>query len=67
MTGVQTCALPISQWQVIVRDLGSTNGTDIVRPGWPPVPLPRDEEAVIEPGTQIILGGAVTLTYEGTA
>ena len=57
----------VAQWQVIVRDLGSTNGTDIVRPGWPPVPLPRDEEAVIEPGTQVILGGAVTLTYEGTA
>lgn len=54
----------VSAGQVLVSDLGSTNGTEIVRPGWPPVPLPAGQEVAIEPGTHVVLASAVTLTYE---
>ncbi len=53
----------VGQWQVIVRDLGSTNGTDVVRPGWAPMSLGPGQETAIEPGTRVILAGKVTLTF----
>ncbi len=55
----------VHQWRVLVRDLGSTNGTEIIRPGQPPMALVAGHEIPIEPGCRIVLGGAVTLSYEG--
>ncbi len=53
----------VGQWQVVVRDLGSTNGTEIVRPGWAPMSLGAGQETTIEPGTRVILAGCVMLDY----
>ncbi len=51
-------------WQVLVRDLGSTNGTTVTRPGQPPVRLRSGEPLEIEPGTVVSLADEVVLSYE---
>jgi hypothetical protein len=51
-------------WHVLVRDLGSTNGTTVALPGQEPVRLRPAEEQGIEPGTVVTLAGQVVLTYE---
>ena len=51
-------------WQVLVRDLGSTNGTTVTRPGQQPVRLRPHEPLEIEPGTVVSLAGEVVLSYE---
>jgi FHA domain len=52
-------------WQVLVRDLGSTNGTTVTPPGGrDPVPVLPHEDVGIEPGTVITLADEVSLTYE---
>lgn len=51
-------------WHVLVRDLGSTNGTTIALPGEEPVRLRPTEDQGIEPGTVITLADEVSLTYE---
>lgn len=56
----------VDQWRVIVRDLGSTNGTEIIRPGWPPMALAPGQDTDIEPGTRVVLAGVVTVTYEAS-
>jgi len=51
-------------WHVLVRDLGSTNGTTITLPGEAPVRLRPTEDQGIEPGTVISIADEVTLIYE---
>jgi FHA domain-containing protein len=51
-------------WHVLVRDLGSTNGTTVTLPGEEPVRLRPTEDQGIEPGTVITLADEVSLTYE---
>ncbi|MEP6798448.1 MAG: FHA domain-containing protein, partial [Lapillicoccus sp.] len=51
-------------WQVLVRDLETTNGTLVTLPGEAPTPLLPDEPRVIAPGTRISLADEVELTYE---
>ncbi len=51
-------------WQVLVRDLGSTNGTTVTRPGQQPVRLRAGEPLEIEPGTVVSLADEVVLRYE---
>ncbi len=51
-------------WQVLVRDLGSTNGTTVTRPGQQPLRLRPHENQEIEPGTVVSLAGEVVLSYE---
>jgi hypothetical protein len=51
-------------WLVLIRDLGSTNGTTVTLPGTSPVRLnPRDQQ-VLEPGTEVSLADVVSFTYE---
>ncbi|MCW4384924.1 FHA domain-containing protein [Salinibacterium sp. SYSU T00001] len=47
---------------VVVTDLHSRNGTQIVLPGRPPQQLRQGEPTTIIPGTMVDLGGGVTLT-----
>ena len=54
-------------WHVLVRDLGSTNGTEVVLPGAEPVTLRAHDAMAIEPGTRVILAGVFDFTYEVTA
>ncbi len=51
-------------WHVLVRDLGSTNGTTVALPGEEAVRLRPTEDQGIEPGTVITLADEVSLTYE---
>lgn len=51
-------------WHVLVRDLGSTNGTTVTLPGQEPVRLRPTEDFGIEPGAVITLADEVSLTYE---
>ncbi len=51
-------------WNVLVRDLLTTNGTTVALPGEAPVPLHGDEQRLIEPGTRISLAAEVDVVYE---
>jgi hypothetical protein len=50
-------------WQVLVRDLGSSNGTELELPGESPQKLRAHEDYLAEPGTRIILADDVAFTY----
>ncbi|HEX7306191.1 FHA domain-containing protein [Lentzea sp.] len=54
----------LSGWDVLVRDLGSTNGTTISRPGCPPEKLAPHIEQFLTPGTRVTLGDQVHFTFE---
>ena len=51
-------------WQVLVRDLDTTNGTTITPPGGAPVRLSAGEAHVIEAGTLVSLADEVTFVLE---
>lgn len=51
-------------WHVLVRDLGSTNGTTVALPGQEPIRLRPHDQQVIEPGTVVDLADEVSFTYE---
>jgi hypothetical protein len=50
-------------WQVLVRDLGSSNGTELELPGESPQKLRAHEDYLAEPGARIILADDVAFTY----
>lgn len=50
-------------WQVLVRDLGSSNGTELELPGESPQKLRAQEDYLVEPGARIILADDVAFTY----
>lgn len=50
--------------QVMVRDLGSTNGTTVALPGQEPRRLRPDDPQVIEAGTVVALANEVSFTFE---
>lgn len=56
----------LDAWHVLVRDLGSTNGTEVALPGSEPVLLRAHEQMSIEPGTRIVLAGVFDITYEAS-
>lgn len=51
-------------WNVLVRDLGSTNGTVVVPPGAPAVTLRPREPFAIEPATRVILAGTIEFVWD---
>lgn len=51
--------------QVLMRDMGSTNGTLLTRAGTPTVRLPSEAPIVGFPGDVFELGGALTVTIVG--
>lgn len=53
-------------WHVLVRDLGSTNGTTVALPGSSPVRVRPDDQQSIEPGTTITLADQVSMVFEVT-
>lgn len=56
----------LEYWHVAVKDLGSTNGTQVVLPGENPVTLRPNDPMMIEPGTRVILAGVFSFTFEVT-
>jgi pSer/pThr/pTyr-binding forkhead associated (FHA) protein len=53
-------------WQVLVRDLGSSNGTEIQLPGGEVEKLRSGEDYLVEAGTVLTLAGDIQYTYEVT-
>ena len=53
-------------WHVLVKDLGSTNGTEVILPGEPPVQLRANDPMMIEPGTRVVLAGVLDFLFEVT-
>lgn len=53
-------------WNVVVRDLGSTNGTEVVLPGAMPVTLRANEPMILEPGSKVVMAGTVSFVFEAT-
>ena len=53
-----------SNWDVLVRDLGSMNGTSISRPGCPPEKLAPHIDEILYPGTRVTLGDQFFFTFE---
>lgn len=58
------CAVRVDGWDVAVADLGSTNGTLLVRPGEPPRRVPEHGNVFLRPGDVVDLGDSITLTFE---
>ncbi len=56
----------LEYWHVAVKDLGSTNGTQVVLPGENPVTLRPNDPVMIEPGSKVILAGVFSFTFEVT-
>jgi hypothetical protein len=56
----------LEYWHVAVKDLGSTNGTQVVLPGENPITLRPNDPIMIEPGTKVILAGVFSFTFEVT-
>jgi hypothetical protein len=56
----------IEEWQVLVEDLGSANGTTVTLPGRDPRRLHEGEPMLLEHGAHIDLGGEVDGTYDAT-
>jgi hypothetical protein len=62
----QHLEVSLDYWNVVVRDLGSTNGTEVVLPGEMPVTLRGDDPVIIEPGTRVVLAGVLSFVFEVT-
>lgn len=54
----------IEDWTVLLQDLGSANGTFVIRPGEPPERVRPQHDVPIYPGTRVSLADAVELVYE---
>ena len=54
----------IDGWDVVIRDLNSTNGTTLRPPGRPPLRLRPAEEHVIRPGAVFTLAEQVSVSFE---
>jgi hypothetical protein len=54
----------LEDWFVTVRDLGSTNGTQVIAPDRPPVTLRAHEPVSIEPGARVVLANAFDFVFE---
>ena len=51
-------------WHVLIRDLGTTNGTTVTLPGESPVRLRANDQQVLEPGSVVSMADEVSFTFE---
>lgn len=51
-------------WHVLIRDLGTTNGTTVTLPGDTPVRLRANDQQVLEPGSLVSMADEVSFTFE---
>lgn len=54
----------LEDWQVLVLDCGSTNGTVVELPGAEPQQLRPEEPCLITPGTKVNLGDGAAFVFE---
>lgn len=59
--------LRLEGWHVVATDLGTTNGTTLMRPGMEPVRLRSGEGVVLGEGDQLDLGDGIRLMMRGMA
>lgn len=52
-------------WQVLIRDLGSSNGTEVIAPGKESRALRPHQDYPLEPGDVVRLAGEFDLAFEG--
>ncbi len=57
-------AVHLENWQVLLEDLNSANGTIVALPGRPARRLVAGEPVSLEPGTVIDLGGEMSISFE---
>ncbi|MCE1179085.1 MAG: FHA domain-containing protein [Micrococcales bacterium] len=58
------CEVVLEGWHVLVRDLGSTNGTTVALPGELPVRMRASDQQALEPGTVVTMAEEVSFTFE---
>ncbi|WP_078062411.1 FHA domain-containing protein [Actinomyces provencensis] len=58
------CEVRVDGWDVRVRDLGSNNGTFLMRTGQEPVRISESAPLIVRPGDVIDLGDSVTMRVE---
>jgi len=54
-------------WHVLIRDLGTTNGTTVSLPGESPVRLRANDQQVLEPGSYVSMADEVSFTFEAAS
>lgn len=54
----------VEGWHVLIRDLGTTNGTTVALPGESPVRLRANDQQSLEPGSVVSMADEVSFTYE---
>jgi hypothetical protein len=57
----------LDNWNVYIRDLGSTNGTTVTLPGQPPTRLREHDLFLLEPGALVNLADEVNIQFDVTA
>jgi pSer/pThr/pTyr-binding forkhead associated (FHA) protein len=53
----------LRDWQVLVRDLGSSNGTEVVLPGRESVRLREGQDMPLLPGSDVVLGEDIVILH----
>ena len=61
------CAVRVEGWDIRVEDLGSTNGTFLLRAGEEPRRVPEHQQLLLRAGDIIDIGDGTTLTVERKA
>lgn len=56
--------IALDGWNLVIRDLNTTNGTFLTAPGQSTVQLRGGEDYLVEPGSEIDLADALTLRFE---
>ncbi|HEY9493978.1 MAG TPA: FHA domain-containing protein [Intrasporangium sp.] len=51
-------------WHVLIRDLGTTNGTTVALPGGQPVRLRANDQQVLEPGSVVAMADEVSFVFD---
>jgi hypothetical protein len=59
-------SIMLDGWQVLLRDLGSQNGTILTLPGHEPEQIRSNEDYVLEPGSVVSFADVVSCTFEVT-
>lgn len=54
-------------WHVLIRDLGTTNGTTVTLPGEVAVRLRANDQQVLEPGSLVSMADEVSFTFEAAS
>jgi hypothetical protein len=54
-------------WHVLIRDLGTTNGTTVTLPGEGPIRLRANDQQVLEPGSRVSMADEVSFTFEAAS